>query len=92
MASNGTASNPDQIVLVNTELEKLVSITHAAAGCNQYDLHQYNDNPAYFMFYENRETRELWQDHMNTPHLAATMEATKGDATEFTANEMTLIS
>ncbi|MEO1610025.1 MAG: antibiotic biosynthesis monooxygenase, partial [Pseudomonadota bacterium] len=25
------------------------------------DLHQDNENPAHFMFYENWESRELWQ-------------------------------
>jgi hypothetical protein len=44
------------------------------------------------MFYENRECRELWQAHMNAPHLAAYMEATVGAVAQFTVNEMTFIS
>ena len=84
-------ANPDKITLVKAELEKLVPITRAEAGCINYDLHQDNDNPAHFMFYENWESRELWQTHMNAPHLAAYMEATDGAVAEFILNEMTHI-
>lgn len=82
-------ANPDQIALVKAELEKLLPITRAEAGCINYDLHQDNDNPAHFMFYENWESRELWQTHMNAPHLAAYMAATDGAVAEFILNEMT---
>lgn len=84
-------ANPDQIDLVKTELLKLIEITRAETGCINYDLHQDNDNPAHFMFYENWESRELWQTHMNAPHLAAYMAATEGAVAEFTLNEMTRI-
>ena len=85
-------ANPDQIDLVKEELEKLVPITRAEKGCINYDLHRDNTNPAHFMFYENWESRELWQIHMNAPHLAAYMKATDGAVTEFTLNEMALIA
>lgn len=84
-------ANPDQIDLVKAELEKLLPITRAEQGCLQYDLHRDNDNPAHFMFVENWESRELWQTHINAPHLAAYMEATDGAVAEFTLNEMTHI-
>ncbi len=84
-------ANPDKIELVKAELEKLLPITRAESGCVQYDLHQDNDNPAHFVFYENWESRELWQAHMNAPHLAAYMEATAGAVAQFTLNEMTRI-
>lgn len=84
-------ADPDRIDLVKSELEKLVPITRAEAGCIQYDLHQDNDDPTHFLFYENWETRELWQTHMNAPHLAAYMQATDGAVTEFTLSEMTLV-
>ena len=85
-------ANPDQIDLVKAELEKLVPITRAEKGCIQYDLHRDNENPAHFMFYENWESRELWQTHMNTPHLAAYKKATNGAVAEFTLSEMSHIS
>lgn len=82
----------DKIDLVKAELEKLVPITRAEAGCINYDLHQDNENPAHFMFYENWESRELWQTHMNAPHLAAYMQATEGAVEQFTLNEMTIVA
>lgn len=84
-------ATPDKIDLVKAELEKLIPITLTEDGCIQYDLHQDNDNPAHFMFYENWESRELWQDHMNAPHLADYKKATEGAIAAFTLNEMTHI-
>ena len=84
-------ANPDKIDLVKAELEKLAPITRTEKGCLQYDLHQDNENPAHFMFFENWESRELWQVHMSAAHLAAYREATKGALADFTLNEMTHI-
>lgn len=83
--------NPDKIDLVKGELLKLIDITRAEEGCINYDLHQDNDNPAHFLFYENWESRELWQAHMGAPHLAAYMKATDGAVEEFIVNEMSVI-
>jgi len=81
----------DQIDLVKAELLKLVPITRAEEGCINYDLHQDNENPAHFTFYENWESRDLWQTHMSAPHLAAYMAATDGAVAEFTLSEMSHI-
>jgi quinol monooxygenase YgiN len=80
------------IDLVKTELLKLIEITRSEQGCINYDLHQDNDNPAQFIFYENWKTRELWQAHMANGHLKAYMTATEGKVETFTLNEMTNIS
>ena len=82
----------DKIDLVKSELKKLVPITRAEEGCLQYDLQQDNDNPAHFLFYENWTSRDLWQKHMNAPHLQAYGEATAGCVADFTLNEMTQIA
>ena len=82
---------PGKETLVHGELEKLVPITRAEAGCIQYDLHVDNEAPGFFVFYENWESRELWQTHMNAPHLAAYMAATDGAVDSFVLNEMTKI-
>jgi len=84
-------ANPDKIDLVKAELEKLIPITRAEKGCLQYDLHQDNENPAHFMFYENWESRELWQVHMKARHLAEYGKATEGAVAEFTLHEMSHI-
>lgn len=90
IVANITAT-PGKTDLVKAELEKLIAITRAEEGCITYDLHQDNENPAHFMFYETWESRELWQTHMQAPHLAAYMDATEGAVAEFTLHEMTLI-
>ena len=84
-------AHPSKIDLVAAELEKLVPLTRTEPGCIQYDLHRDNNNPAHFMFYENWESRELWQAHMGAPHLAAYMKATEGAVVDFVLNEMTHI-
>ena len=82
----------DRIDLVKTELLKLIDITRAEAGCINYDLHQDNENPTHFLFYENWESRELWQTHMNNQHLKDYMTATDGAVEDFTLHEMTQIA
>lgn len=81
----------DKIELVKAELLKLIEPTLKEAGCIQYDLHQDNENPAVFLFYENWQNRELWQEHMNNIHLAEYMKAIEGAVASFTVNEMTKI-
>lgn len=77
--------------LVKSELLKLIDITKAEEGCIDYDLHQDNENPNLFLFYENWESRDLWQKHMENTHLAEYMKATDGAVADFTLNEMTII-
>lgn len=84
-------AKPDKIDLVKSELIKLIETTRAEEGCIDYDMHQDNENPAHFMFYENWESRELWQAHMGNQHLADYMAATDGAVEGFTLNEMTII-
>ena len=78
--------------LVKNELLKLIDITRAEAGCLNYDLHQDNENPNRFLFYENWESRELWQTHMENAHLADYLAATEGAVEEFIVHEMTQIA
>ncbi|WP_375749182.1 putative quinol monooxygenase [Vibrio sp. HN007] len=82
----------DKIELVKAELLKLIDITRAEEGCINYDLHQDNEDPKHFLFYENWESRELWQTHMGNQHLKEYMEATEGAVEVFTLNEMTQIA
>ncbi|MEM1441803.1 MAG: putative quinol monooxygenase [Verrucomicrobiota bacterium] len=82
-------AKPDQVELVKAELQKLVAPTLAEEGCLNYDLHQNNEDPAHFLFYENWESREQWLAHMEQPHLASYAEATEGAVDHFTLHEMT---
>ena len=81
----------DKIELVKSELLKLIEITRSEEGCINYDLHQDNENPAHFMFYEDWQSRELWQAHMENQHLKDYLAATDGAVENFTLNEMTVI-
>lgn len=78
--------------LVKQELLKLIEVTRAEEGCINYDLHQDNENPSLFLFYENWENRDLWQKHMNNTHLAVYKKAVEGAVEDFTLNEMTAIN
>ncbi len=51
------------------ELRNLVAPTRAEEGCINYDMHRSVDEPGLFMFYENGESRPLWEQHMESPHL-----------------------
>ncbi|MEM6718873.1 MAG: putative quinol monooxygenase [Bacteroidota bacterium] len=76
---------------IKSELLKLIEITRAEKGCINYDLHQDNENENLFLFYENWENRELWQQHMQNDHLAEYMKVTDGAVESFELNEMTVI-
>jgi quinol monooxygenase YgiN len=84
-------ANPDQVERVKSELIKLVEPTRKETGCIQYDLHQDNENPAVFLFYENWESRDLWLAHMENEHLKSYMAATEGAVASFVLNEMSRI-
>lgn len=74
--------------LVKSELLKLIPITRREEGCINYDLHQDMENPDMFLFYENWESREFWQSHMNNTHIAEYLQATDGAVASFVLNEM----
>ena len=79
----------NQKEFVKAELMKLIAPTRKEEGCLQYDLHQDNEKPHVFMFYERWENRDLWQKHMNNDHLQAYMKATEGAVASFALHEMT---
>ncbi|WP_413112166.1 putative quinol monooxygenase [Thaumasiovibrio sp. DFM-14] len=81
----------DKVDLITTELLKLISISRAEDGCINYNLHQDNNNPAHFTFYENWASRELWQTHMANKHLSDFKAATEGAFDSFIVSEMTQV-
>lgn len=84
-------ANADQVELVKSELNKLIAPTRAEEGCINYDLHEDNEDPSHFLFFENWESRELWLAHMEMPHIEAYKTATEGAVKHFTLHEMTHI-
>lgn len=74
-------AKPDCINMVQSESIKLIEPSLKDAGCIRYEMHQDNENPAYFMFNEIWESHDLWEAHMQTPHLKHYIDVT-ADATE----------
>ena len=58
-----------QIEETKAFLTSLIAPTRAEPGCVEYWLHQDNDDPAEFTFYENWTSRAEWDKHMELPHL-----------------------
>lgn len=58
-----------QIEETKAVLTGLIAPTRAEPGCLEYWLHQDNDDPEEFMFYENWTSRAAWDKHMELPHL-----------------------
>jgi quinol monooxygenase YgiN len=56
----------------------LVEPSRAEQGCINYDLHQSADDPCLFMFYENWESREDLERHLETAHALRFDETTDG--------------
>ena len=84
-------AKPEKRDLVKAELIKLIATTLKEEGCINYDLHQDNENENLFLFYENWESRELWQKHMNNSHIAAYAKATEHAVESFSLYEMTIV-
>lgn len=82
----------DDIERVKEALLDLIEPTRSEDGCLQYDLHQDNENPEVFLFYEIWESRAQWQTHMNNDHLKAYVKATDGAINSFVLNEMSKIA
>ena len=66
-------AKPGQEDALATELIQLIAPTLVEDGCLQYDLHHDCEDPGNFLFFENWETKEKWQKHMESPQLKAYM-------------------
>lgn len=60
------------------KLLSLVGPSRKEAGCIDYDLHRSNDDPGFFLFYENWRSQKDLDDHFEMPYLKEFM-ATIGD-------------
>ena len=49
----------------------LLEPTRKEKGCINYTLHMDPNDKGRFMFYENWESKELWDDHLETAHIKA---------------------
>lgn len=56
----------DKTDFIRQKLLSLIDLTRVEEGCVVFDLHENNDDPSHFVFYEIWETRELWLEHLDT--------------------------
>lgn len=56
---------------LRSALLAMVPPSRRDAGCVGYELHESPEAPGQFMFYENWESREALDSHLQQPHLTA---------------------
>lgn len=76
---------------VKTELLKLLAPTRNEEGCVEYRLHQDNDDPALFYFYETWENEAFLGKHKETAHYRNSFSAIEGMIRERSVNKLTMI-
>jgi quinol monooxygenase YgiN len=76
---------------VRSELLTLITPTRNEEGCIDYTLHQDNDDPAVFVFYENWSSAAAIENHLNTPHYRAYARALDGLIEGKEVHKMTLV-
>lgn len=81
----------ESVESVKTELLKLVAPTRGEEGCIDYTLHQDNDRPALFIFYEKWENAAFLEKHMNSDHFKEYIRAVDGLIEEKVVHRMTRI-
>lgn len=83
-------ANQNSLEKVNSELQKLVEPTRNENGCIDYILHQDNDDPSIFIFYENWETSVDLDAHMESEHFLECFKNIQG-MFELDVNKLTKI-
>ena len=81
----------DSIESVKSEMLKLIDPTRNEDGCIEYNLHQDNENPAVFIFYETWKSSACLENHMNTDHFKSFVTAVGNVVEEIVLNKMTRI-
>ncbi len=59
----------EAVETVKAEVLKMVEPTRLEPGCIEYRLHQDNENPAIFLFYENWENLTRLEQHLKSTHF-----------------------
>jgi quinol monooxygenase YgiN len=79
----------ESVESVRNELLKLIAPTRNEVGCIEYRLHQDNDDPALFIFYENWESTDCLGQHIKSDHYNAYVRAVDGLLEEKVVHKMT---
>jgi quinol monooxygenase YgiN len=77
--------------VVKGELLKLIAPTRGEEGCIEYRLHQDNDDPAVFIFYENWENETCLGKHKETDHYQNCFSAIEGLILDKSVNLLTMV-
>lgn len=62
-------AKPGMETQLKDELLSLIVPTHSEEGCINYDLHQSNQDPTHFIFYENWKSQEDLDQHLGKPYI-----------------------
>lgn len=82
----------DAVETVKAELLKLVEPTRQEKGCLEYRLHQDNDDPRVFIFYENWKSMASLERHIASSHFQDYVAAVDGMIDEKSVGKMTCIA
>ena len=63
---------------VKSSLQNLIVPTRLEDGCMDYILHQDNEDPAVFVFYETWENLACLENHLQSDHYIAHAKTVKG--------------
>jgi len=62
-------AKPGQEARVRELLLSLIKPTRAEAGCIDYDLHESDEHPGEFLFYESWNSGEAFEAHLKMPYI-----------------------
>ena len=82
-------AKPEAVASLKSELIKMIAPTRSEQGCIEYRLHQDNADPVLFLFYENWETMECLNQHMESAHFKAYIKASQDMIVDKTVHLMT---
>ncbi|MEI6826797.1 MAG: putative quinol monooxygenase [Desulfuromonadales bacterium] len=82
----------ESVEIVKSELLKLIEPTRKEDGCIEYKLHQDNETPAVFVFYETWESPACLEKHMNTDHFKSFVSVVGSLVEEIAIHKMTKIA
>jgi quinol monooxygenase YgiN len=85
------SARKDSVEAVKAELLKLIIPTRKESGCIEYNLHQDNEDPAVFIFYETWENSASLEQHKNAHHYKAYVREIDGMIDEKVVHKMTRI-
>lgn len=85
-------AKPDCVEELKAELLKLIEPTREETGCLRYNLHQDNQDPTLFLFYETWKDADCLEKHMNTEHFKKYVTAVADLIKEKVVHKMTRIA